>query len=319
MRNAVTILLAVLCARPVLAADCVPIRVEADPGVTDRWPELPGRVREALEGRDDIDGCGTVRLGATSGTVRVEVLLPDGRSASRSVSRSEDVIPTVEALLLLPHAAAPSRSHDPAPPIERAGPVASPARTVRAEPVLPASVVAATAIATVARTGGLGFELSVVTGARTGGGQASVGVGVLSFLIVGRWLLGFQGRADGYWALSPGGVPGGVLELGLLGGRRFRSGNIGLDLLGGPAAAVQGTATFSAMGPDGQNYRASRSSTMPRLLAGARLNFGMGSVLRTFVGLDAGMGPAGGRDVPGAPRLPPVSVGLTLGATVGTL
>jgi hypothetical protein len=66
---------------------------------------------------------------------------------------------------------------------------------------------------------------------------------------------------------------------------------------------------------------ASTSSTAPRLLLGARVSFGVLSTLHTFVGIDGELGPAragDGENVPGAPRLPVWTLGLALGATVGT-
>jgi hypothetical protein len=60
---------------------------------------------------------------------------------------------------------------------------------------------------------------------------------------------------------------------------------------------------------------------VPRLLLGARVNFSALSTLHTFVGIDGELGPprAGdGGDIPDAPRLPVWTLGLALGATVGT-
>jgi hypothetical protein len=165
-----------------------------------------------------------------------------------------------------------------------------------------------------------GIELSVLTGARAGGGQSSVGLGALSFLDLSGWLVGFEGRADRYHA-TPTAGPWGALEVAVLGGRRFRFGDIALDLTSGLAAAMQGTATYVTQPANtGNTVSESSSSTVLRLLAGARLTFGAHSMLRAFVGLDGEVGPrgAGGADVPGAPRLPVATLGLALGATVGT-
>jgi hypothetical protein len=59
---------------------------------------------------------------------------------------------------------------------------------------------------------------------------------------------------------------------------------------------------------------------MLRLLLGARLGFSPRSVFRTFVGIDGEVGPtqASNDDVSASARLPSFSVGLALGATVGT-
>jgi hypothetical protein len=167
----------------------------------------------------------------------------------------------------------------------------------------------------------LRIELSVVTGARIGDGQTSIGLGALSFLDLSGWLVGFAGRADRYKTLSGGPTDGGALELAVLGGRRFRFPEVALDVIAGPAAAMQGTATFETRSSvTGNDVTKSSSSTVPRLLLGARVSFSALSTLHTFVGVDGELGPsrAGGTDVPGAPRLPVWTLGLALGATVGT-
>jgi hypothetical protein len=67
--------------------------------------------------------------------------------------------------------------------------------------------------------------------------------------------------------------------------------------------------------------RASSSSTVPRVLLGARLSFSARSTVHTFVGVDGDFGPArasDGSDLPVAARLPIWTFGLALGATVGT-
>jgi hypothetical protein len=59
------------------------------------------------------------------------------------------------------------------------------------------------------------------------------------------------------------------------------------------------------------------------LLVGARLGFSPRSVFRTFVGVDGELGPsrtaaAPEANVSSSPRMPTFTVGLSLGATVGT-
>jgi hypothetical protein len=177
--------------------------------------------------------------------------------------------------------------------------------------------------------GHLRVELSVVTGARIGDGQTSVGLGAVSFLDFSGWLVGFEGRADRYRSLAPAepGPPsperpsdGGALELAGLGGRRFRFENVALDLTAGLAKAMQGTTTYVARpSSTGGTITQSSSSTVPRLLLGTRVSFSAQSTLHTFVGIDGELGPSrAGEDVPGAPRLPLWTLGLALGATVGT-
>ena len=90
------------------AADppCSPIAVAVDASVRARWPQLSWQVRQAFEARTDIDPCARVELAMNEGSIAVAVTLPDGRSASRQVSGREDVLPTLEALLLVPRPAA---------------------------------------------------------------------------------------------------------------------------------------------------------------------------------------------------------------------
>ena len=63
-----------------------------------------------------------------------------------------------------------------------------------------------------------------LTEARIGDGQTSVGLGALSLVDVGGWLVGFEGRADRDERIGPGYRAGTALELAAVGGRRFRFG-----------------------------------------------------------------------------------------------
>jgi hypothetical protein len=178
------------------------------------------------------------------------------------------------------------------------------------------------------------IELSVATGGRIGDGQASVGLGALSFLDLSEWLVGFGGRLDRYHMLT-GANSSSALELAVLWGRRFRLESMALDLFAGPAAELQGTATLQTQTTKpvtGDNKctplpggacvsKASSSSTVPRLVLGARLSFSARSTVRIFIGVDGDFGPSragDSADIPGAPRLPIWTLGLALGATVGT-
>src|SRR5882724_11172472 len=100
------------------AADppCSPLVVAVDASVRVRWPELPGQVRQAFEARTDIDACARVELTMNEGSIAIGVTLPDGRSASRQVSRREDVLPTLEALLLVPRPATAALGGAPSAP-----------------------------------------------------------------------------------------------------------------------------------------------------------------------------------------------------------
>jgi hypothetical protein len=263
----------------------------------------------------------------------VAVVLPDGRSATRSVSRPEDTVPTLEALLLLPQRGAQAQTLAVEPLVSEAPPASSLSTPPsESSPPGPPEVPAGPGLAVPERDASAAspghspsrvrIELSVLTGARIGDGQTGVGLGALSLLDLSGWLVGFEGRADRYQTLAGGASPEGALELAVLGGRRFRFQNVALDLTAGPAVVPQGTTTLKAHSAiTGNGITESTSSTAPRLLLGARVSFGALSTLHTFVGIDGELGPprAGdGEDVPGAPRLPLWTLGLALGATVGT-
>jgi hypothetical protein len=289
--------------------------IEADPAVSARWPEFPGHLRETFEGRDAIDRCARVRLLVREASVTVEVILPDGRVATRSVSRREDVVPTLEALLLMPQRNAPVETPALEAPVPSStNPYPSPQEASFGLVAPERDVLAPSSGRPPSR---VRIELSVATGARIGDGQASVGFGAFSFLDLSGWLIGFQGRADRYEAVASSDWSGWALELAVLGGRRFRFHGVGLDLDVGPALIPQGTTTLAR--PTGHGFTASTSSTVPRLLLGGRVSFSPRSTVHTFVGIDGELGPPRlGDDLPGAPALPVWTVGLTLGATVGT-
>jgi hypothetical protein len=323
-------ILAALGARSALGAEraCPAMTVEADARLRDRWPAWPEQIRAAFATRDDVDVCATVTLTFTDAGVGVQVALPDGRTASRSVARREDVLPTLEALLLVPaheETIAAAVATPAPPPAQAPAPRREDVRTEGAhgDGRAPASPLAN-------EPGRLRVEFSVATSARVGDGQKGFGLGVLSFLDLGGWLMGFEGRADSYQDLGVGGPPIAALELAVLGGRRFRFGTLALDLAAGPALAVQGIGGGSettvvkttADAPAGRLPMPPPSGgTEPRLLLATRLGFRSGSVLRPFVGVDGELGRARGRsdvELIAEGHLPAWTVGVALGATVGT-
>jgi hypothetical protein len=310
---------------PALALEpsCPGLSVEPDAGVRTRWPALLQRIDEEFSMRADVDACARVDLRLEGDSViTVAVSLPDGRATSRSVARHDDVIPVLQALLLVPDtprvvapATPPKAPRRPRPP--------------RIEPTNPGDRDATPAMAAPRQ---LGFELSVATGARVGDGQFGLGVGATSFLEVKGWLLGFAGRVDAYRPLA-GGDPETALELALLGGKRFDFGRVALDLCAGPGVAIKGLALSqtevvrsdarapgSPPPPPPPGPSEPSSGPVPRLLLGARLGFSPRSVFRTFVGIDGEVGPtrASSDEVSASAHLPSFSVGLALGATVGT-
>jgi len=305
-------------------ASCSRLAIEADASIETRWPELPRHLQNAFEEREDVDRCARIMLTFRDGMIDVDVSLPDGRSAHRSVPRRDDVTPALEALLIVPTQTPPTREEPsslavtatsaPATPSATAPPTDSTAAAIVSVPVreAPGSMPRPSSH--------LAIELSAWTGARIGDGQASIGLGALSFLDVSGWLVGFAGRADRYEALGVG-LPSGALELALLGGRRLRFQTMALDLVGGPAVALGGTATYSTKSSTGGGVSASASNTVPRLLVEARLSFAALSTVHTFVAVDGDFGPASSTDasqLPDARRLPTWTAGLALGATVGT-
>lgn len=304
-----------------LAADrsCSPMVIVVDAPARARWPDLPFRMHEIFDSRKDIDACASVQLRLKDAVIAVEVVLPDGRVASRSASRREDLVPVLESLLIVPQ-------HDPAGTSEPEPAPAAPTPD-RTAPTPPPSVVPDAGGSRVHERGEPGgsapdapgrlrAELSVEAEARTGDGQHGVGLGVLSFLEVAPWLAGFAGRVDRYEAgPSP---PMIALELGVLGGRRFRFGMFALDVLAGAALAVQRSTMVTEVGPMQPPTSRTTSHAAPRALFGSWLHFSPRSTLSPFVGIDGDVGFSRAETSTDDPELPTFTVGLAVGATVGT-
>ena len=327
---ALVVLLAAQGPRLARAAErgCPAIAVEPDAGFRARFPDLLGRIQDELAARADLDACAHVALRFENAEIDVSVTLPDGRSASRSVARREDVMPTLQALLLVPDQ--PPRVSAPSPTSSPPAAKAQRSRRQRARVDLTEPSAHDVPVTPPPAARELGFELSAISGVRFGDGQFGYGAGVLSFLEVHHWLAGFEGRADGYRSMF-GGDPQTALELAILAGRRFDFGSVALDFTAGPGVAMKGV-TFSdvqrvevmgtppAMPPPPRDEPS--SGPVPRLLLGARLGFSPRSVFRTFVGIDGELGPSRSSEEPqinvSSPRMPTFTVGLALGATVGT-
>ena len=308
---------------------CPAVGVEADEGVRAAFPDVVERIHGEFRARPDVDTCARVGLRLRDGgDIEVAVALPDGRTSSRTVSETEDVIPTLQALLLVPAPALALRSE----PGQTSLIVVTPPTTPRADD-------SSDSKPSVPSTGEreLGVELSALTGARAGDGQFAYGAGALSLVEVSEWLLGFEGRVDAYQSMG-GSDPESALELALLFGRRVYFDSVALDLTFGPAVAMKGIArlaqTDSARVDSSEVPARERpppppydptTGPLPRLLVGARLGFAPRSVFRGFVGLEGEFGPQKaddgeltGREIP-SPRMPRYTAGLVLGATVGTL
>jgi hypothetical protein len=303
--------------------------VASDARFRARWPSLLERIQDDFATRADLDTCARVELTADGNGIGVSVVLPDGRVASRSVTTSVDVVPTLEALLVVPVHATP----EPTPRVTPALP-----RVPARNPDLHGAGLTVertdAGVAPTARSESegprrLGFELSVLTGARIGDGQFGIGGGVLSFLEVRGWLAGFEGRVDRYASIH-GGDPETALALAVLGGRRFHFDGLALDLSAGPAMAMKGFALSETTtvrvetdetrpAPPPPPPRESSRAPLPRLLLGARLGFSARSAFRTFVGIDGEVGLSrSDAATEESARLPLFAVGLALGATLGT-
>jgi hypothetical protein len=299
---------------------CSSLRVEADTEVRDRWPDLPSRVRESFEGRKDVDGCAILRLRYADGSIVLDVSLPDGRSTSR-LTRREDVIAGLEALLLVPDGESSAVESAPLPTrgTTTFGPTVG-------EVHQDAGRVAATSTLVARQPSRFNVELSLAVGMHMGDRQTSEGLGASSLLDISGWLAGFTGRLDRYGAdPAGGGDPPKALEVGALAGRRVRLGSFNLDFVGGPALALRASmgVKMTRVATGGMANTAMVSSTsqgfVPRLVLGARLTVGAGSVVRTFVGVDGEAGSAGPIPPASIRGLPLWTVGFTVGATVGTL
>jgi hypothetical protein len=317
-------------ARQTLGAEhgCLAATVQADARFRERFPDLLARVRDDIAARADIDTCARVELHLEPDAgIRLLVTLPDGRTASRNVTRTDDIVPTLQALLLVPE---PPRAPQPVLP-----------QTTPPPPALqrPGSdeALRVTSPRPLASSRAVGVELSVITSARIGDNQLGYGVGALSFLELQGWLAGFEGRVDAYQPMQ-GGDRQSVLELGVLAGKRLAFERVALDLVTGPAIAMSG---FSIGGSETVAVRQNTAGTPPatttpasappqpptgassRWRFAARLGFSPRSVFRTFVGVDGEVGLTQSTDAdagvnPPVARLPNYSIGVGVGATLGT-
>jgi hypothetical protein len=303
---------------------CAAVTVDADSGFVSRFPELLERIRSDLAAHSDIDACARVALHAShADSIYVSVTLADGRSATRPAQRHEDVLPTLQALLLVPHEPPPVEAA-----LARKAAVAS-APAIRPVPTGTQQLASdrATPLTPDLASRTLGFELSLIGGPRMGEGQLAFGLGALSFLEVHGWLVGFQGRVDRYQTLLDG-DPNLALELAALAGRRLHFRHFALDLNAGPAVAMKGLGMSRGdvrfVEPEGQRPpeppEDPSTGPVPRLLLSARAGFSPRSVLRSFAGIEASFGPPHAEENPSpdTSRFPVFTLGLVLGGTVGT-
>jgi hypothetical protein len=311
------------------APACAPTPVVTDATVRRRWPDLTAQIQQTFGEREDVDACARIDIAITGAAVIVKVTLPDGRTAARSVLRREDVLPALEALLLLPESgseaiAAPPVTENARETAAKAAHAERPERIAATVTIIPQQPPAPSTDA----GPHLRIELGLGVEGRAGDGQVGVGFGVASFLELAHWLIGFQARLDGYHLLTgntsmSGGTGSMALELDALVGRRFELGTTTLDLVAGPALAIRG-ASVSMTAPAGSSPTpmapAPEESGAPRLVVSSRLTFRARAALRTFVQLDTEI--EGSRSFtdapPGEAALPRWTAGLAIGATVGT-
>jgi hypothetical protein len=324
-------ILAAVCPAPVRAAElgCVGLRLEVEPELERRFPDLADRVRQAFAARDDTDACPEVKLAFARQEIQLRVALADGRAAERTLARAEDVIPTLQALVIVPErsdAGVPERSF-PDEPAPAAAPRSNEARarstrTARRTPAPDAAVAdpgLMPAPGESAEPSTLRIELSAAVGAHSGeNGRSSLNFGVQSLLDIHRFLAGFQVRLDQYQ-----GGEGGAFELAALGGRRFELGVVGLDVLIGPSLAFPTSSSTDVAVREGAEV--ARLPPPPTdegnavfAFLGVRSSFFPNSNLRPFVAGDAALR-LDERASPDADLFPTWAVGVAIGATVGTL
>jgi hypothetical protein len=312
------------------APACAPAPVVTDAIVRRRWPDLPALIQRTFEQREDVDAYARIDIAITGAAVIVKVTLPNGRTAARSVLRREDVLPALEALLLLPDSGSEAIAAPPAA-TDAAGTAAKAVRVDRPERIAATVTIIPQPPSAASTDGGTGTHLRIELGlgveARAGDGQVGAGVAVASFLELAHWLLGFQARIDGYRLLTgdtsmSGGAGSTALELDALVGRRFELGTTTLDLVAGPALAMHGNVSVTApVGSAPAPLPPPRDEQgLPRLVVSSRLTFRAPATLRTFVQLDAEIGRphSSSNPMPDQADLPAWTAGLAIGATVGT-
>jgi hypothetical protein len=169
----------------------------------------------------------------------------------------------------------------------------------------------------------LRIELSAAVGAHSGeNSRSSLNFGVQSLLDIHRFLAGFQVRLDQYQAMAEG--MGGALELAALGGRRFELGVVALDVLLGPSLAFQTSSSTDVAAREGAEV--TRLPPPPTnegggavfAFLGLRGSFFPNSNLRPFMSGDAALR-LDTRESPDSDVFPTWTVGVSVGATVGTL
>jgi hypothetical protein len=149
---------------------------------------------DALADEGGVDPSAVIDLHASAGGMRVEVTLAEGRRAEREVGTPDELVPTVEALVLLPEVtrAAPAQAAAPPSPPSAAAPPSPPPAAETPPP--PSAAVAEPAPAATS------LELGVaITGHWSGApGYVSSGMFVYAGARVNGWLIGLGLRWDAF-------------------------------------------------------------------------------------------------------------------------
>lgn len=301
------------------APECASMTVAADTSTTALWPDLKGQIESRFAAEPAVDSCASVRLERLPNAIAVEVALTDGRVASRSVARAEDVIPVLEALLLVPEgspsestgsgsapgpAESASAAADGAPPNATARPPQE--DTANAPPgFVPEEAEPRRGRSKVA------IELGALGDVRGGDLPTTLGVGLRSTLELWGWLVGADVRVR-----NGSGEP--TYELAGVLGHRFAIRSLELDVFGGPLAELAAPVTSSS-GP-AHLAAAPRPDGEPWFTFGSHLRFTPRDTLSAFVGAEGTFGVVGTEDPsPQWTTDDNLWMGaVVLGATVGT-
>lgn len=288
---------------------CEDPRVRVQGSVDARWLDPIARACERLAADPSSDRDARVRIVPSGHDLVVEVALRDGRRTLRRVTATERLVPTLEALVLVP--AIPGEDEMPARPepapiatADDATSVAPPARAPT-----PAQSAASPPVA---------FEASALFGGRVAGPFVSVAPAIGGRLRLGPWLFGVAGRWDVFQRptrASTSTFEMDTVAFGIELGRRVTLGAGALDVGVAPRLVAE---TQTAESLDGEQ---SSSATDLRLGALARWAPTTAGV-HFVVELDAELSPSRLRRSlrldPALPALPAWSAGIALGVAWAT-
>ena len=295
-------------AQPRLECDESRVRILGRPD--ERWLEPIRRACDQLVATPDVDTTAQVRIIPEDANLMVLVTTSDGRSTVRRVTNSDELAPTLQALLELPP-----------PPVVRRPPVAPapPAPSTIEGPPAYAAPPTGAAVSGSELPRGFGVELGGAVGGRVSGGRGFVSLApsISAQLRAGAWIFGIAARWE---VLTWGDSDVDSFEMetvaaGVFAAHRFHVGFIDLDVGGSPRFVAETQGYTAATGE--------RSATVTDigLAAIVRATFGR-SAVRVFTEIDAELFPDRlRRDIRTDPALPPLpawSAGLGAGVAVGT-